>query len=176
MFLILIIPRMFCKILHSLLMLGAIVCSAVGLSAVWKSLNDNQQPNLSSLHSWIGIMALILLAQNYLLGTLHFFLGLFPISWTSTYLCFHKLLGTFTFIAGVVAVATGLQYMTYGCNNYVINGKDNNPAEYYGELLNGCKLAYGAGVSIFLGLLFILLSIRPTISVIKAKLDLSEIL
>ena len=51
--------------------------------------------------------------------------------------------------------------MTFGCENYVIgNAKDNNPAENYHNMPDGCKLANGIGVVVFIGMLLILIGIK----------------
>jgi hypothetical protein len=157
-----IFPRDIAKILHSFFMLGALVCTIIGLSAVWKSVDTAIDSNLKNLHSWLGLMTVIILAQNYIFGVLHFLLGLFPKWMTEIYLPIHKELGTFTFIGGVLAVCTGIQYLTVGCESY--NTGNDDPAQNYQYMPDGCKLANGVGVVVFIGMFFILFGIRETVA------------
>ncbi len=55
------------------------VCFSLGLAAVWignnypnKNTGDTYYPNLTSIHSWIGISAISLYGLNYLLGLVAF--------------------------------------------------------------------------------------------------------
>lgn len=148
------------KVLHSLFMLGAIICSLIGLTAVWKSINDDARSNLSTLHSWIGLIAVILLAQNYIIGAFCFLFKVFPTGVSESYIHIHKSLGLFTLISAVLAICTGIQFITYGCENYATDGKDSNPAENYHNMSDGCKLANGVGLVVFWGLFLVLYSIR----------------
>lgn len=50
------------KLLHAALMLGSLIMSILGLCAVFAVHNAKNTPNLYSLHSWIGITAIILFA------------------------------------------------------------------------------------------------------------------
>jgi cytochrome b-561 len=63
--------------------------------------------NLYSLHSWIGIIAVILFCQNYLLGVLHFILPALPIEVKKMYMPLHVVLGQVTLVCAVMAIETG---------------------------------------------------------------------
>lgn len=54
--------KMYIKVLHALIQLGALIFSAVGLKAVFDSHNLAKPPipNMYSLHSWLGIITVVL--------------------------------------------------------------------------------------------------------------------
>lgn len=156
------LERWVSKILHSVFMLGAIVCLSVGLSAVWTSKNQNREPNLTSLHSWIGLIAVILIGQNYVLGAFHFLISTFPDRITVQYASFHTFLGKFSLVVSVLAACTGIQYVTYGCGENTVSGEDANPAQNYIKLKDGCKVAYGIVLLVVFGLLLILFGTQGT--------------
>ena len=54
--------KLYIKILHGMIHLGALIFSAVGLKAVFDSHNlaKNPIPNMYSLHSWMGIITVVL--------------------------------------------------------------------------------------------------------------------
>lgn len=52
------------KLLHATLMLIALFLSIVGLCAVFDYHNAKEIPNVYSLHSWIGIVAVALFAMQ----------------------------------------------------------------------------------------------------------------
>jgi cytochrome b561 len=100
------------KTIHVLCYILAIVCFSVGLKAVWKSHDQNSDKliaNLYSLHSWIGLAAVILFGQNFLLGLFHFANPSTPIESRQAYMPTHVFLGAIAFITAVIAVETGLK-------------------------------------------------------------------
>ena len=102
------------------------------------------------------MIAVILVGQNYLLGAFHFLTNAFPEKITALYVSFHVFLGKFALVASVLATCTGIQYVTYGCGAYEVNGEDVNPAQNYVKLKEGCKLAYGIGLLVIFGLSLVL--------------------
>lgn len=104
------------KILHVVFYILAIVCFSVGLKAVWKSHDqdpDAYKANLYSLHSWIGLIAVLLFSQNFVLGLLHFLLPSTPIENRQTYMPYHIFFGALAFITSIVAVETGNYNINY---------------------------------------------------------------
>ncbi|KAI5607294.1 cytochrome b561 [Silurus asotus] len=69
------------KILHALLHMMALVISIVGLVAVFDVHNKAGFPNMTSLHSWCGMLTFILFLIQWLLG-----LGFFLFPWASAVL------------------------------------------------------------------------------------------
>ncbi|XP_023199394.1 cytochrome b ascorbate-dependent protein 3 isoform X2 [Xiphophorus maculatus] len=67
------------KLLHAALMLGSLIMSILGLCAVFAVHNAKNTPNLYSLHSWIGITAIILFALQWGVGFAGFLLPCSPV-------------------------------------------------------------------------------------------------
>lgn len=97
------------KTLHVLSYILAIICFSVGLKAVWKSHDkkDDYKANLYSFHAWIGLVAVVLFAQNFVLGCFHFLNAYVPIRYRQMYMPFHIFLGIIAFIASIIATETG---------------------------------------------------------------------
>lgn len=157
------------KSIHGLLHTGAIVCIILGLTCVFlgnddKSKNEYNQywPNLFSLHSFIGLGAVIVYFLNYIFGLIHFVpsLELIPGDLRKTYMPYHVFFGTFAVIASAMAVETGIMEASVevGCG-YDVDSADINPAEHYHRLPYGCKLANGVGVLVYLALFTLLYAI-----------------
>jgi cytochrome b-561 len=97
------------KMLHVLWFVGAIVCMSIGLKAVWKSHNDQKpyKANLYTLHSMLGLTAVVLLSQNFLLGLLNFVSPFMSDMVKKFYKPNHIFLGVCTLIMAVMAISTG---------------------------------------------------------------------
>ncbi|CAB1322190.1 unnamed protein product [Coregonus sp. 'balchen'] len=68
------------KLLHAGVMLLALLCSVLGLCAVFDFHNANNTPNLYSLHSWIGICTTALFTTQWVMGLAGFLLPCSPMS------------------------------------------------------------------------------------------------
>lgn len=149
------------KFLHVMWFIAAIVCMSVGLKAVWKSHDVKPyKPNLYTLHSFIGLGAVVFLSQNFLLGLLNFVSPFLSDAIKKLYKPNHVFFGTCTLILAVMAICTGIQEKNWflGCG-YAVTEKDTNPAENYHKLQDGCKLSNGIGVCAFTTLLLTLYSL-----------------
>ncbi|KAK3863712.1 hypothetical protein Pcinc_030539 [Petrolisthes cinctipes] len=104
------------KLLHMLTMLGAFVCSVVGLVAVFDSHNyakPNPIPNMYSLHSWMGLATVLLFCFQWVSGLVTFLLpGLRP-SVRSAYLPVHQFFGLFIFVSGIATALVGITEKTF---------------------------------------------------------------
>jgi hypothetical protein len=156
------LPKPYQKLMHFLLHSGSIVCILTGLSAVVTSHNftDHNKSgtytaNLYSMHSLIGVSAMVLYFSNYILGFVSFLLPVFSVDIRSAIKPHHVFLGLFTLIVGFAAVESGITELTtkLGCI-YSVTSADWNPAENYHELSDGCKLANGIGIVVLLAVFF----------------------
>lgn len=98
------------KALHVICYVGAIVCFSVGLKAVWKSHDENDNgyiANLYSIHSWLGLATVALFAQNFLLGLYHYLNPAMDLESKVAYMQKHVFFGMFTIVAAAIAIETG---------------------------------------------------------------------
>ena len=52
------------KVTHAIVMISAFLLSVIGLKAVFDFHNLTDKPNLYSLHSWMGLVTVILFAMQ----------------------------------------------------------------------------------------------------------------
>ena len=69
--------KIYVKIIHAVLLALSLIFSSIGLKAVFDSHNKATPPmeNLKSIHSWIGLTAVVLFGCQWLCGFIAF---LFP--------------------------------------------------------------------------------------------------
>lgn len=150
------------KMFHVLWFVTTIITMSIGLKAVWKSHNDKKpyKANLYTLHSIIGLSAVVLLSQNFVLGFLNFLSPLISEKIKKVYKPNHIFLGVCTLIMAVMAITTGIQEKNgFNSCGYSVEQQDNNPASNYHMLPDGCKLSNGIGICAFITLLLTLYSI-----------------
>lgn len=98
------------KIIHGIIHLLAFIYAVIGLQAVFDSHNLANPPkaNLYTLHSWIGLITVIIFSIQFLSGFLTFlYPGLAP-SIRKSLMPIHVLVGLGAFIMGIVSCLTGL--------------------------------------------------------------------
>lgn len=142
------------KLLHASFHTAAIICIIIGLSAVITAHNYTDKnsagtyyPNLYSIHSLLGISAVILYFLNFVMGIFFFLLPGVAENIKKNFKPNHIFLGLFILFAVVFAVETGLMKLTKNCT-YEVNEADWNPAENYHKLSSGCRLANGIGIMV----------------------------
>jgi hypothetical protein len=155
------LPKNQQKALHALMHAGAIVCILTALAAVVTSHNytdhntsGTYSANLYSNHSFMGMAAIVLFLSQYILAFLIFGLKLSPSS-AKWFKPNHIFIGVFTLFAAVFAVESGLTELTTKLScSYDVTSADWNPANNYHKLTNGCQLANGIGIMVFITALF----------------------
>jgi len=153
-------------------------CSTLvsGLIVVFAYSNGNNLPNLTQLHSWLGIMTSILFFANFVVTIISIVLpeGFLGNLWgdivystnsdilRTSFEAFHRALATFALMMSVVTILSGIvQYQGLsGCYNtsylYSLSSQDVNPALHYATLPNGCKVSNGLGVVVVLAFLSVI--------------------
>lgn len=97
------VTKLYVKILHGLIHIAVLVFASIALKAVFDSHNkaDKPIPNLYSLHSWIGLLAVIAFGLQWVAGFTSFLFPKFNESIRRWYLPHHKvnkfLMNTFHF-------------------------------------------------------------------------------
>ena len=140
----------------------------IGLVAVFKSHNTKVATggsyfyaNLYTLHSWIGLAAVIVYGLQWLLGVLIFALPNASAKIRMSFMPFHTFVGLTCFVFACCAALSGITERNAfsGCG-YSPNGKDYNPAENYHLLQDGCKQANALGMLVLALLLCVLYSMQ----------------
>uniref|UniRef100_A0A2L2YJK4 Cytochrome b561 n=1 Tax=Parasteatoda tepidariorum TaxID=114398 RepID=A0A2L2YJK4_PARTP len=139
------------KLLHFGLHTVAFIFTIVSLKAVFDSHNlpAKPKPNLYSLHSWLGLTAVILFAMQYTFGFLAFLSPGLTKIWRTKYLPLHVFFGLSIFIMGVAASLIGIAEMLI----YVSPGGYGSlpTTAVIGNLLGYCLILF----AIFIGYLVV---------------------
>lgn len=96
------------KLLHATLMLSSFLLAVVGLCAVFDTHNKSNTPNLYSLHSWIGLTAVILFALQWVAGFAGFLLPWSPLSFRKLLKPGHVWLGGSIITLSIAACISGI--------------------------------------------------------------------
>lgn len=143
---------------HFLFHLGGAGSMIAGLAAIVKHKDNIHEESLTTIHSWIGVGAVVFYGLNYLLGlTMAVLTFIFPNSILRKAIDFsslHRVIGLIAFGLSTIASITGIMnqagmsgcyYLGTGSAHY---SSDLNPANNYPNLPNSCKIANGVGVSV----------------------------
>lgn len=103
-------PKPMLKKLHAIINGLGLLFAIVGSVAVFTFHNDMTPPipNLYSLHSWIGLLVIVLFALQFVAGTVAFLYPTLPGSLRSVILPFHIYGGTAIFALSIVAAISGI--------------------------------------------------------------------
>jgi hypothetical protein len=150
------------KVVHVLFHTSALFCFSFGLNAVVKSHNGQNtagayMPNLYSMHSWVGLGALCLYVQNYVLGFAYFVTRNFE--GAKEYLPSHLKLGLCALLMSTAAVISGISQLKLCI--YVVTSPDTNPAAHYSDMTSGCKKMQGSGVCVALAVMLSFFALIP---------------
>ncbi|XP_045113314.1 transmembrane ascorbate-dependent reductase CYB561-like [Portunus trituberculatus] len=137
------------KVVHAVVMVGALVCAVVGLVAVFAFHNTKKFANMHSLHSWIGLATVVLFACQWLAGLLTFLFPGLRSSLRAAYLPIHQFFGMFIFAGAVTSSLIGLSEKATAVS---VNAGVMTPSE--NVLVN----VTGLCVAVFAGLVTYLLS------------------
>lgn len=96
--------------IHAIINITAFICAVIGLVAVFDAHNSSvpPKPNLYSLHSWIGLFAVILFAAQYLFGFIFYMYPTMPQQLRVSFMPLHVFFGTFGFVLCVAAALMGI--------------------------------------------------------------------
>eukprot|EP00250_Pteridium_aquilinum_P015483 c22611_g1_i2 orf=265-987(+) len=104
----------FRKVVHLSLHLAALVLGIVGIAAAFKYHNLNSIDNLYSLHSWLGLVTIILFGLQWLVGFITFFYPGLPQASRAGLLPWHVFSGLFIYGLGLATTELGfLEKLTF---------------------------------------------------------------
>ncbi|CAF1421631.1 unnamed protein product [Adineta steineri] len=139
------------KILHGSLLALSFIFSTIGLKAVFDNHNFANPPkaNLYSLHSWVGLTAVILFAAQWVCGFVSFLFPKLSEDLRKAYMPSHKFWGKAIFLLAIGAVLMGIT--EYSIFYKIYNNDDVN---YQRHLI----CFFGVFVLIFAGIVLYLVS------------------
>lgn len=100
--------KFFVKLVHFGLQVVAFAISVWGLKAVFDFHNNNNIPNLYSLHSWCGLGTVVLFSCQLLFGFLSFLFPKMPDGPRAAYLKVHVFFGLFIFVMAIGTCLLGI--------------------------------------------------------------------
>uniref|UniRef100_A0A8C6UKZ4 Plasma membrane ascorbate-dependent reductase CYBRD1 n=1 Tax=Neogobius melanostomus TaxID=47308 RepID=A0A8C6UKZ4_9GOBI len=92
------------KWIHASLHLSAFTLAVISTVAVFDFHNSAKIPNMYSLHSWLGLIAVVLYCLQIVVGVFLYLVPITPVPWRAAFMPFHVFFGTLLFV-GVIAVA-----------------------------------------------------------------------
>jgi len=153
------------KLLHGISHACAVVCVALGLTAVFHYKNEKEYANLYSMHSWLGIFTVTLFFGQYVVGFLLFYFPGASNQLRKEILPFHITLGLFIYFCAIFTIENGItqKNQSLGCS-YTVSSVDNDPASHYSSIPAGCRVSGGLGITVLLLSLFTayaIMDLRP---------------
>lgn len=156
------------KVIHICCQCGGLISVIVGYVAIFKYKNDKLLPNLTTLHSWLGIATIVMYGINFCFGILMASLTqYFPDSIVRKAYdlkSIHQSVGLIAFGLTILSVETGIMdQLGQGCYySYPVTeiyGVDKNPADNYPFLPDACKIANGLGLTVVISGVFVIFAI-----------------
>lgn len=155
-------PKWVSKSVHMWLHSFALISVTIGLTCIivahdYTDHNSSRsyKANLWSIHDYIGLTAIFIFVENYVLGLWYFVSPFFstPVD-CKNYRTIHIFLGGLGVTLAAMAIEVGImEVMTENCENgYTVTSADWNPAANYHLLSLGCQVANGAGILFLLAI------------------------
>lgn len=156
------------KGVHVLFQSLALIGMALGLWKIIQQKLDSETPQLTTLHSWLGIAAVATFCANYIWGS---GMGMLKVLYPESSLhkagrvmYLHRAVGLTALGLTMLAIETGVMGLLGGGRCYYStydgsNGRDTNPAANYEDLPEECKVGNGLGITVILATLFVYASV-----------------
>lgn len=106
------------KLVHAGLHLLAFILVAIALVAVFDFHNAAKIPNMYSLHSWLGLTAVILYCLQIVLGIALYLIPITPVSWKAAFMPLHVYSGLLLFTSIIAVALMGVtEKLIFGLQN-----------------------------------------------------------
>ncbi|XP_038157097.1 cytochrome b reductase 1 [Cyprinodon tularosa] len=131
------------KFIHAGLNLTAFILAIISMVAVFDFHNAAKIPNMYSLHSWLGLTAVILYGLQLVLGIGLYLIPVTPVSWREAFMPIHVYSGLFLFTSVIAVALMGItEKLIFGLSNPKY--KDSPPEAIFVNVLGVLLVVFGA--------------------------------
>ncbi|XP_036966320.1 cytochrome b reductase 1 [Acanthopagrus latus] len=131
------------KFIHAGLNLLAFICAVIAMVAVFDFHNTAKIPNMYSLHSWLGLIAVILYCLQLILGVGMYLIPITPVTWRATFMPLHVYSGLLLFTSVIAVALMGItEKLIFGLSNPKY--KDSPPEAIFVNVLGVLLVVFGA--------------------------------
>ncbi|XP_034740982.1 cytochrome b reductase 1 isoform X1 [Etheostoma cragini] len=131
------------KFIHAGLHLLAFILAVIAMVAVFDFHNAAKIPNMYSLHSWLGLTALILFCLQLVLGVGIYLIPVTPASWRAAFMPLHVYGGLLLFTSVIAVALMGItEKLIFGLSNPKY--KDSPPEAIFVNVLGVLLVVFGA--------------------------------
>ncbi|XP_078117993.1 plasma membrane ascorbate-dependent reductase CYBRD1 [Sander vitreus] len=135
--------KLMMKFIHAGLHLLAFILAVIAMVAVFDFHNAAKIPNMYSLHSWLGLTALILFCLQLVLGVGIYLIPVTPASWRAAFMPLHVYGGLLLFTSVIAVALMGItEKLIFGLNN--LKYKDSPPEAIFVNVLGVLLVVFGA--------------------------------
>uniref|UniRef100_A0A3P8Z1G6 Plasma membrane ascorbate-dependent reductase CYBRD1 n=1 Tax=Esox lucius TaxID=8010 RepID=A0A3P8Z1G6_ESOLU len=135
--------KLMMKFIHAGLNILAFVFTVVSLVAVFDFHNSQNIPNMYSLHSWVGLAAVILYTLQLVLGVCIYLVPLTPTYLRAAFMPLHIYSGLFVFATAIATALMGItEKLIFGLKDSKY--KDSPPEATFVNVLGVLIVVYGA--------------------------------
>uniref|UniRef100_UPI00398F84EF lysosomal membrane ascorbate-dependent ferrireductase CYB561A3 n=1 Tax=Pristiophorus japonicus TaxID=55135 RepID=UPI00398F84EF len=142
--------KLILKLVHATLNLGALSLAVIGLLAAFGFHNKMHIPNLYSMHSWVGFIAVILFGLQWLLGFLCFLLPCTPLWLRAAYRDVHVFFGLCILAMTVASCLSGINeklIFVLNAPNSTASYKKLPPEAYLANILGVLLLCFSLTIA-----------------------------
>ncbi|XP_031714173.1 plasma membrane ascorbate-dependent reductase CYBRD1 [Anarrhichthys ocellatus] len=131
------------KFIHAGLHLLAFIFAVIAMVAVFDFHNAAKIPNMYSLHSWLGLTALILFCLQLVLGVGMYLIPFTPASWRAAFMPLHVYSGLLLFGSVIAVALMGItEKLIFSLSNPKY--KDSPPEAIFVNVLGILLVVFGA--------------------------------
>ncbi|KAM8855021.1 plasma membrane ascorbate-dependent reductase CYBRD1-like [Spinachia spinachia] len=131
------------KFIHAGLHLLAFILAVIAMVAVFDFHNAAEIPNMYSLHSWLGLVALTLFCLQLVLGVGIYLIPVTPASWRAAFMPLHVYSGLLLFGSVIAVALMGItEKLIFGLSNPKY--KDSPPEAVFVNVLGVFLVVFGA--------------------------------
>ncbi|KAM8855022.1 plasma membrane ascorbate-dependent reductase CYBRD1-like [Spinachia spinachia] len=130
------------KFIHAGLHLLAFILAVIAMVAVFDFHNAAEIPNMYSLHSWLGLVALTLFCLQLVLGVGIYLIPVTPASWRAAFMPLHVYSGLLLFGSVIAVALMGItEELLLGLDNLY---KDSPPEAIFVNVFGFLLVVFGA--------------------------------